>query len=341
MPKRRFTIAMPVHNGGDYLKSAIASCLAQRYADFDLAVLDNASDDGSSEWLLNINDHRLNIVRSDKLLSIEDNWRRIIEIKKSEFLTILAHDDLLDPDFLTTINTMIDRHPSGALFHTHYNIIDSEGCIVRPCLPMPFEEGASEFAAARFCNIRDSFSTGYVMRSNDYDAAGGIPPYAGLIYADDALWITMLRGHDHRKYTSPGKYFSYRQHRDSAQHTVAPTLLAAFEQYVYFLCRELADDASFRDFVMRYVAPFVHDCVKCIYGTALRDASLQRSRVDGDILIRLSQIIQPLSQERVNDIIRGDTRLRLLNFVNRLPVRHIVHKCAHLLDSTMPSRRTE
>ena len=59
--KKKFTIILPVHNGGEYIHSCIESIMNQRYKDFDLAILENCSTDGTAEWLKKINDERIMI----------------------------------------------------------------------------------------------------------------------------------------------------------------------------------------------------------------------------------------------------------------------------------------
>lgn len=50
MPK--VTVAMPVFNDAKYLKSAIASILAQSFQDFELLVIDDGSTDESPAILV-------------------------------------------------------------------------------------------------------------------------------------------------------------------------------------------------------------------------------------------------------------------------------------------------
>src|SRR5215212_3963656 len=112
----KFTIILPVHNGGELVKKCIGSILSQEYTAFDLIVLENQSNDGTAEWLISLNDNRISIYPSDRLLSIEENWGRILQLKKNEFITIIGHDDLLLPDYLKTMDALIQKHPSATLF---------------------------------------------------------------------------------------------------------------------------------------------------------------------------------------------------------------------------------
>ena len=84
----KFSIILPVRNGGDYVKACINSILAQTVKDFNLLVLDNKSTDGTFEWITSLNDNRIKIFPSEESLTIEKNWSRITSIPKNEFRKI-------------------------------------------------------------------------------------------------------------------------------------------------------------------------------------------------------------------------------------------------------------
>ena len=149
-------------------------------------------------------------------------------------MTTIGHDDLLDADYLEIMRALVGAHPDAALYQAHFRLIDAAGRFVRRCQPMPERETAPEFLAARLGSPRDSFGTGYLMRSRDYDRVGGIPAaFQKLIHADDALWMRLMAGS--WKATSPRELFSYRAH-ESASVAIDPAiLLQTLEQYVEFL----------------------------------------------------------------------------------------------------------
>src|ERR1700690_2037617 len=100
--RRKFLVALPVRNGGGFLKICVKSVLAQTDVIFRLVVLDNASTDGTVTWLRSLKDSRITIHESVSALSIEDNWARIRNLQSSdEYLTMIGHDDLLDSNFLS------------------------------------------------------------------------------------------------------------------------------------------------------------------------------------------------------------------------------------------------
>ena len=79
----KYSIILPVRTGGHHVKECVASVLTQTFSDFDFIILDNCSTDGTIEWLNSVNDNRIKIIPSETPLSIEDNWGRIVKVKKN------------------------------------------------------------------------------------------------------------------------------------------------------------------------------------------------------------------------------------------------------------------
>ena len=252
MPGKFFSVVLPVRNGGEHLRLCVASVLAQTRADdLELLVLDNASTDGSAEWLATLRDPRVRLHPAARPLSIEENWARVREVPRGEFMTIIGHDDLFDPDFLETMRALIDAHPDAGLYFAHFRLIDGQGRFLRHCRPMPARETAGEFLAVRLMNFRDTFGTGYVMRSADYDRVGGIPLYEKLIHADDSLWMHLMEGS--WRATSPRELFSYRLHEASTSGGTDPQgYLAALESYQDALDAMARRDPGVRETLTRY-----------------------------------------------------------------------------------------
>lgn len=246
----KYSIVLPVRNGGEYVKECVNSILVQTLNDFNLHVLDNASTDGTSEWLASLNDPRITIHRSAESLSIEKNWSRIVSVPKNEFMTMIGHDDILEPFYLEEMDKLIAEHPEASLYQTHYNYIDKDGNVTRACLPMDKIQTASEFLACQMNNTIESTGTGYIMRSKDYDEAGGIPVrYPNLIFSDYELWIKL--GSKSYKATSAKQCFRYRVHMSVSRVTNGMLYLEAFETYVRFMAG-LSGDTKFAEVINRY-----------------------------------------------------------------------------------------
>ncbi len=329
MTGKRFSIVLPVRNGGEHLKLCMASILAQTLADgFELLVLDNASTDGTTEWLAALHDPRVRLHPADRPLSIEENWARIREVPRGEFMTVIGHDDLLDPDFLEVMGALIDAHPDAGLYSAHFRLIDGEGGFLRHCRPMPGRETAGEFLAVRLMNFRDTFGTGYVMRSADYDRVGGIPPYEKLIHADDSLWMHLMEGS--WKATSPREIFSYRLHEQSTSGGTNPLgYLVALESYQEALAAMAARDPGVRETLARYGPEANFQFGEYLHKRFMLTALAGGGQYPVDVPARLWRV-----QERFAGgagTFRRKRRLRWLERMHRLPGGRWLYRLARAL----------
>ena len=231
MPK--FSFVLPVKDGGDYLKECVASILAQTHTDFTLHILDNNSKDSSLNSIIDLNDSRIEILKSDKSLTIEENWSRILSLKKNEFMVLTGHDDLFYPDYLEKFNQLIEVNNGASLYLSHFNIIDSNGSISRRSHLMPNRLTVEGFTEAILMGDIDIVGTGYMMRSKDYDACGGIPIYPNLLYSDYVLWIRLVS----KKYLAvlDDCLFAFRVHDSTTTKSSDKVMLTSFSKFVCFL----------------------------------------------------------------------------------------------------------
>jgi glycosyltransferase involved in cell wall biosynthesis len=337
---RRFLIVLPVRNGGEHLKACVASILHQVHEHFRLVVLENASTDATPSWLRQQRDPRIHVRESPAPLEIEKNWARVLQLDISEeFLTIIGHDDLLDPGYLSQMSALIDAHPDAGLYQSHFRLIDKHGRTLRRSLPMPARETAEGFLAARLSLQRDSYGTGYMFRASDYLRVGGIPSFRKLLFADDALWLELMRGS--YKATLPQEMFSYRLHSNATSHSPDwRSTLDALADYLDFLKRYREGDRTVQNALQQRLAGYMIFWFRWAYfsansGRGERQAVLQAieslSVKAGDLDERLRL---PSFHEQVRAVLKDrmprlrwlywqvDQYLRMrLHSANRAPMR--------------------
>jgi hypothetical protein len=285
----RFTIIIPSYNGGNYLKQCVSSVLTQTYEYYTLAVLDDGSTDGSLEWLQTLQEPRLTLYPALRHLGIVGNWQRVLSIPKAEFMTILGQDDLLDPNYLAVMGRLIQAHPKAGLYHSHFRFINSSGIITRPCRPLPERETAAEYLAALFTGQRDTYGTGYVMRSERYAAVGGIPPFEKLLHADDALWMALMAGS--YKATAPEECFACRLHSQSASGgTEWRSWLLALPLYAESLCTQAETDSEFAAALQNYGPAHFAFWQRQLYILALTRATRRNERVESEAVPAIANL---------------------------------------------------
>ncbi len=252
----KYSIILPVKNGGNYVKECINSILAQSLQDFNLIVLDSFSSDGSLEWIKSLHDARIVIYKAEKPLTIEENWGRIRSIPKNEFMTLIGHDDILYPGFLEVIDRLVKSEPNASLYHTHFNYIDANDGIIRPCKPMQYHINGYQFLEAFLTGSIDSMGTGYVMRSKDYDELKGIPVnYPNLLFADFELWLRLT--FKSYEVVAPENCFAFRLHQSTTLTSQDKKLHYALEIFIDFLSSTGQHDERAKNIIDKFGAQFL------------------------------------------------------------------------------------
>lgn len=59
----KVSVLLPVYNAGLYLQDSIESILKQTYTEFELLILDDGSTDGCTDFLNQIADERIHLVK--------------------------------------------------------------------------------------------------------------------------------------------------------------------------------------------------------------------------------------------------------------------------------------
>ena len=320
----RYTVFLPVRNGWPYVQQCVESVLGQQSADVEMRVLDNQSSDATLDWLHSVRDPRLIITRSNRALTISESWARVKASPKAEFMTLIGHDDLLDPGFLNAIESLIQAHPEAGLYQTGARYINSAGATIRPCAKVPVRETASEYLGARLSFSRDVFGTGYVMRSADYEAAGGIPSFEKLFFADDALWLRLMSRSF--KAADPRELCSVRIHpasESASTPAVWQPLLKGIGQFagsLTELSRESVEVARVCDslgpaFMLKYHRNIL------IY--ALVEASQAGRRLDADALSRIEKSLLDVSGLGSSSL-RKSLPVATLSALNATPLRSLI-----------------
>jgi glycosyltransferase involved in cell wall biosynthesis len=211
-----FTVIIPTRNGANTVAHTLHSLLAQSYPHFRAIVLESGSQDNTLQILNSFADQRITVMSSNKDLTITQNWRRILDLELEEYITFLGHDDILYPTFLQEIIGLIEAKPGASLYQTHFDLIDSQERVIRPCRPIPYFETGEQYLDSIHSFKRDSYATGYVTRSSLYKQIGGIPLLTDLMYADHLLWYRLSELS--YKVCSPNTAFAYRLHNQSLSH---------------------------------------------------------------------------------------------------------------------------
>jgi GT2 family glycosyltransferase len=121
------TVLMAVHNGGAYLREAVESVLAQTYGDFELLVVDDASDDGSAELAESFGDPRIRVLRNASNLGQVPSLNLGLRKARGGYVARLDADDTMLPTRLERQVAILDAEPRVALVGTWLDVVDADG----------------------------------------------------------------------------------------------------------------------------------------------------------------------------------------------------------------------
>lgn len=186
---RLFSIVMPVYNKEQYVEAAIRSILNQTYQNFELIVIDDGSKDSSAEVIHRITDKRIRYVfQQNGGESVARNHG--ISLCKSDFIAFLDSDDLWLPDYLETINSLIEKYPDAGAYgcaYLHEQV--TEGTYEKAvAMPKSSEEYYLKNYFPFVCSHEQSLTASTTtVRKEVFDKVGGFP--VGLKnWVDLDLW---------------------------------------------------------------------------------------------------------------------------------------------------------
>lgn len=123
----RVSVILPVFNGGTYLKCAVDSVLGQTFTDFELLVINDGSSDGSTDYLREAADPRLNFIDLPANRGVIFASNLGLSLAKAPLIAMMDADDIAEPDRLAVQVTEFEASRELALLGTCAALIDSDG----------------------------------------------------------------------------------------------------------------------------------------------------------------------------------------------------------------------
>jgi len=105
------TIAIPTFNRVDFLKGCLSSAFYQTYPCLEVLVSDNASTDGTQEFLGAVSDPRLRVIRQRSNIGPLPNWNACLSAASGEYIVFVPDDDSIAPHFLDRCVGLVRLQP--------------------------------------------------------------------------------------------------------------------------------------------------------------------------------------------------------------------------------------
>lgn len=110
------SLVLPTYRRPRFLSQAVRSIIAQDFnRPFEIVVVDNDPESQGHRHLLEqcpeLAGRNVRYFRNEQNIGMFGNFNRCLQLARGEWTSILNDDDMLDPDFLTTMFAAIDHDP--------------------------------------------------------------------------------------------------------------------------------------------------------------------------------------------------------------------------------------
>ncbi|MEY3479244.1 MAG: hypothetical protein RIQ71_19 [Verrucomicrobiota bacterium] len=205
-----FSILMPVYNAERHLDVAVASIVAQDFADWEMIAVDDGSTDGSPEILQRwaSRDARIRLVRNATNIGQTASLNRGLGECRGNWVARQDADDLSDPRRLSAQRRYLARHPQTILLGTQGVLIDEHGSNIG-LLDVP-----ADAVAIAWCTpfLNPFLHTAVVFRRDVVQQEGGYDE-SFRIAQDYELWARLVARYPAGNL--PDRLISYR-HAESS-----------------------------------------------------------------------------------------------------------------------------
>lgn len=178
------SIVLPTHNGSKFLRESIESCLAQSYSNWELIVVDDASDDDTWAIIQEFEkfDPRITGVKSVVSLRLPGALNKGFSLAGGSYLTWTSDDNRYKPTALAEMVSFLETHPDTHLVYADFSKIDESG----DWLSLQSVRSAENLA------IRNCVQGCFLYRRQVYEQIGNYNEALFLV-EDWDYWIRVLK----------------------------------------------------------------------------------------------------------------------------------------------------
>ena len=126
----QITVCIPFYKLNlQFLSAAINSVLEQSSDCWQLIIVDGSKDKNNNvqQYVKALNKANIGYVKNDQDISMAGNWNFAVSQAKSEFVTLLHDDDLLAPNYVEQMLTLVNQYPNSTAYYCDVKLINSKG----------------------------------------------------------------------------------------------------------------------------------------------------------------------------------------------------------------------
>jgi len=126
----KVSIIMAAFNAMDYIHESIQSVLDQTYQNWELIICDDASMDGTWDYLATLDDCRIQLIRNIENMGASRSRNECLARASGDFIAVLDADDIWNPEKIKFQICNFSKDPQLGIVGTNAIEIDFEGNLV-------------------------------------------------------------------------------------------------------------------------------------------------------------------------------------------------------------------
>jgi GT2 family glycosyltransferase len=126
-----FDIMLPYYGDVALMQAAVRSVQAQTESDWRLTVVDDGQEPGVPEWFATLGDDRVRYQRNERNLGVTGNYQKCLGLVEFDHMVMMGTDDIMLPNYLATMRSVIAEHPDVAMIQPGVEVIDGDGRVIR------------------------------------------------------------------------------------------------------------------------------------------------------------------------------------------------------------------
>lgn len=208
--KPSVSILMANYNNEEFIEEAIESVVSQTYSDWELIIVDDASEDNSVDKAARYAqiDERILFYENDKNLGYIKTLRKLLDLASAEIVGVLDSDDKLEEAALEEVMRIYQSKPEAGLVYTQSYHCDRS--------LKPFGIGYSDYIPADGSNLHYNAVHHFrIFKKSLYKKIGGYDEE--MLYAEDIDLVYRLEEVSNFHFVNKPLYF-YRVLGNSQSH---------------------------------------------------------------------------------------------------------------------------
>lgn len=107
----KFSVLLPTRNRLEYLRYAVETVRRQDYAEWEIIVSDNCSDDDIAGYVHSLADCRIRYFKTARFVPVTENWNNALAHSTGDYVVMLGDDDGLLPCYFSQLLRAFESFP--------------------------------------------------------------------------------------------------------------------------------------------------------------------------------------------------------------------------------------